>query len=356
MSHAKKTLHLHFAAVLLALICLLPSCGGGGGGVGGGDDTVSLPDEFNYSLAVDSQDPFTMSDSKGDDVTLGTLGPVTGTYVTGSRECSLKKGSLINATREGWASPYHAFTIQILTDIVATAGQNPTQGSWKVTDGNPNTVDLSVIASPSQGVSISLNNGAARTYTWDELYALYLDENEEYWRWQASLSAIIISKLLDEVVFSADTLTEIETNDTTLEEDGSLAFTCSAFPGSTPPSGVPVLQGTNTLGWVDTSGDSALGPGDDFTWTYYWCWADDPSNDIDLLYLGSVSMLGFLENSADDTIASIGFMPEGDSAGGVFYDGFLIYTTEETSQGVVEVETGDYLVYNGGYSIMFYTE
>lgn len=182
-------------------------------------------------------------------MTLGTLAPVTGTYVVDSGICTLGRDSLINIVREGWEAPYNAFTIQVLSDITAETGRNPTQGSFKVTGGFPDTVSLTVVTSPSPGATISLNNGAQETYTWDELYALYLDENEEYWRWQASLSALIITRVIEEVIFSGDTLLQIEVNDDLLEDDGSITYSGSPFPGSTP------LGGARSTGDSDTELD-----------------------------------------------------------------------------------------------------
>ncbi|HNQ85033.1 MAG TPA: hypothetical protein PLP82_01640 [Deltaproteobacteria bacterium] len=356
MSYATKTRPVSCTIAVVFLLTLLSSCGGSSGGGGGGGDDITIPEEFSFSLSIDELDPFTITDQGGSGVTLGTLAPVTGTYVVDSGICTLGRDSLINIVREGWEAPYNAFTIQVLSDITAETGRNPTQGSFKVTGGFPDTVSLTVVTSPSPGATISLNNGAQETYTWDELYALYLDENEEYWRWQASLSALIITRVIEEVIFSGDTLLQIEVNDDLLEDDGSITYSGSPFPGSTPPSGVPVQQGTQTLSWTDTSWDSVLGPGDGFSWNYYWYWNNIPSEDIDLLYFGNVRMLGFLENSDGDEITSVGFMPEGSAAGGVFYDGFLIYTTEEVSPGVIDVYEDDVLVYDGGYGIVFSTE
>jgi len=340
----------------LFLAAMLPSCGGGGGGGGGGGDTVVIPDVYEYSLSIDEDDPLTIGPATvdGNDITLGTLAPILGTYAIETGAWTLSADSLVNVSRGGWNEPYGTFTIQILTDIEAVAGGLPTAGSMRISDGT-NTISMTVA---STGASLSLNGGAAETYTWDELFDLYKDAGEEYWRWESSLSALVVTEVLEEVAFTADTLVDIESNDDTLEDEGSLTYACSVFPG-TPPAAVPA-QGTHTLGWTDTSGNSSLGPGDDFSWVYYWCWANNTSDDIDQLYLGNVSMLGFLENvdevGGTDTITAIGFWPEGDAAGGVFYESFYTYTTEETSPGVVVIDTASSLVYNGGYSIMFYTE
>jgi hypothetical protein len=70
-------------------------------------------------------------------------------------------------------------------------------------------------------------------------------------------------------------------------------------------------------------------------------------------------MLGLLEtkeqSDSTETITAIGFLPDV-TPGGVYYDGFKVYITQEDAQGDVTIAQNRTLVYNGGYSIMFYTE
>jgi hypothetical protein len=69
-----------------------------------------------------------------------------------------------------------------------------------------------------------------------------------------------------------------------------------------------------------------------------------------------VRLVGFLENSTqDDVLTSIGFVPEGNAPGGVFFDeGLTIYDTGENPAGVFTIDDSATWTITGGYSFMFY--
>jgi hypothetical protein len=335
---------------VLFLFTVLSSCGGGGDGGGGGegDGTVVFPDVYNYSFGVDALDPFTISSYNAQDtgITLGTLGPLIGTYALESGEWSMGAGSMVNVRNIQWQTPDDTFTITVTNELVGTVGDKPDTGSFQVSGGSTPII----VVVTSQGVTL---NG--ELYTWDAYLSLYADSGEDLWKREGALAGLIISLLQEEIAFSADSLSLIETSKATLEIPQDLVYAGDTFPG-TPPASLPAT-GSRTLTWDYASGDTTVGPGDNFSWSFDWFWSDDPANDLDYLYNGEISLLGLLEykdeGGSDVLITDMGFLPEGASAGGVFYDGFLVMVTEEVSPDVVVINSDDSLVYDGGYTIVF---
>ncbi|HOS96968.1 MAG TPA: hypothetical protein PLR71_03110 [Deltaproteobacteria bacterium] len=350
MSVLSRSFSTARTCTVLFLFSILASCGGGGGGGGGGDggETVVFPDVYNYSLGVDALDPFTISSYNVQDtgITLGTLGPLTGTYAMESGEWSMDAGSLVNVRNVQWHAPDDTFTITVTDELVGTIGDKPDTGSFQVSGGSTPII----VAITAQGVTL---NGAA--YTWDAYLSLYADSGEDLWKREGALAGLIITLIQEEVAFSADTLRLIETSKATLEIPQDLVNDGSTFPG-TPPASLPAT-GKRTLSWNHAGGDTAVGPGDNFSWSFDWFWSDDPANDIDYLNNGEISLLGLLEykdeGASEVLITDMGFLPDGASAGGVFYDGFMVMVTEEVSPGVIIINSDDSLVYDGGYSIVF---
>jgi hypothetical protein len=336
---------------VLALFAVLPSCSDSSGGGGGGGGAVVFPDVYNFTmdLDVDGQPPFSVSsasDPVNNVTTLRTIDvPFNGTYSFGTGDYSFAP-SQINVTHAEWSEPYKTFAIEITSDITGTVDEEPTEGSLRVYDGL-NTIIIEII---STGVTLGLNGGAPVSYGWDDYYDLYPDTGEDLWKREASLAASILTLIEEEVSFNAYSLELIETNDDILEDEGFLTFVCDELP-ITPPLG----EGKRTL----TADDLDVSPGVSFTWSFDYCWSDDASTNEDPLFDGTIQMLGLLEtkeqSGSTETITAIGFLPEV-TPGGVYYDGFKVYITQEDAQGDVTIAQNRTLVYNGGYSIMFYTE
>jgi hypothetical protein len=176
------------------------------------------------------------------------------------------------------------------------------------------------------------------------------------------MAASIINLVLTQMVASMDSILTIESNKSTIEQTQTYTQTGDAFsknthPGS-PPGGIPD-QGDRTLQWVDTNGDKKAGPGDSFEWTYNWYWENDPSNSLDTLLFGSVHLDGFVEEidtlNGVDTLSSAGFVPDqtNKKPGGVVYDSFIIFETQEDPAGVFTIITSKTKTLNGGFSISF---
>lgn len=250
--------------------------------------------------------------------------------------------------------------INLDTDIVSADGNHPTAGTVTVHVGD-DPIDYSVtftITSTVAGTMVDIvkNDAIQETasYPWDEFEALLWPDAEGHvaadWERQASFGYYIINFYFYQVNFVADAITLIEENDTVLPAQ-SVPINGDTFPGA-PPDG---HGATGTLVLSCTAGNA--GPGSDFREDFTDFWMDDPSDDMDNLYDGSVDFVGFLESIDDsrDVITSIGFVPNSaEDPGGVFYDGdgLTVYETKEAPDNVFE-ETAWYSI-TGRYSIMFF--
>jgi hypothetical protein len=125
---------------------------------------------------------------------------------------------------------------------------------------------------------------------------------------------------------------------TDLEAAGSdgISVLCDEFP---PGSGA----GSRLYVWFDTSGNGTLGPDDDFTATYNTsddgCWIDEPDDDIDVLYKGILSLIGYIDQAAP-------FRTGGEL---VFED--LVETETEEKNGSFEVSALKTIT-SGGFNLI----
>jgi hypothetical protein len=371
MGRLGKVENLPGTIAVIFVCILLTSCGGGGGGSKGNTSTggaEQTPVVYTYDLNVLDDNTFTITyniGSKPVDVSLGTLVPLSGTYETDTGTYTLNP-SLLNVTTNLWStsSQTQTYTIQVTSAIECVGGIITSQGEFKVIEidsgATPSTVTVTV--KDSNGVNISLNTESPVYFTWSDLDDLLGSDTAPTWQQQASLAASVINLILSQMVFSMDSILFIESNKETLAQNQTIttmgdAFSKNTHPGS-PPGGIPD-QGYSTLKWDDTNGDKAVGPGDDFELTYLWYWENDPSNTVDKLLFGSVSLDGFVEqdttNNGNDVLTNTGFMPDqtNNKPGGVVYDNFYIYETIENPLGVFNINDAKTKTLNGGFSISF---
>ncbi|HOM29035.1 MAG TPA: hypothetical protein PLS81_06225 [Deltaproteobacteria bacterium] len=336
---------------LLVILALLPmaaiSCSSDGGG-GGGDGSSAVPDELSFSMDLSSDfvDPLTITsytDSNKSITIASVSGPVSGTYNHATGEYTITEGALVNVRYSLWDEPYRTFTIYLASDVTGSTGQTPLSGALEVRSG---TDTVTVTISPS-GVRLSLDGAdPTSTIAWQDLYPMYYDEDEPGWRKEASLACVVLKFLVEEIAFSADTLVTIALNEETLETAGYLEF-----EGDPLPPSIAFGESTSVLRLTSPS----IRDGATFQWLYDWCWDDDPSSSEDLLYDGTVQMSGYTEtvdvSGSTRRFTELGF-GSGTAPGGVSYDRFMIYVTEETS-GSYTIPEARTLVYDGGYSILF---
>jgi hypothetical protein len=358
----ERPMKTEFKHTRLALIIpffflfLSTSCGGGGGGGGGGGDDGGgdgggqTLNEYNFQLDILADNPLRLSAAMGSATLEALAGPITGTYTLDSETISLNGGPMMKITTDLWDAPLGTLTINVNTPIESSGGDNPSKGEIGIAVGDSPYDYFIAVTITDTWVNLSLNGGEPVPYTWDEFDEL-IGSDKPDWQKQASFASNIVGFIFSQLNFDIKAITLIEENDTELSKR-SVTINGDTFTG-TPPAGHDA-KGTLIL----SSTDGNVGPGSDFSEVFNDYWVNDPSDDIDQLYDGSVRFVGFLEDSDDarDVITAIGFVPNGaDDPGGVFFDGegLTIYETEETS-GVFSIDEAATLTITGGYSIMFY--
>jgi hypothetical protein len=355
MRNEFKITKFTFIIITLFFLFLAASCGGKGGG--GSDDGASGESggqplsEYNFNLSLLNDYPLTLHatmDSEPVSVTLEAIfGGATfyGLYNLDDETITLSTAA-VKATATMWSTP---LTIQVSAPIISRDGNNPEQGSIIISNGE-GFISVTITDEPSPGISLSLNDGTPVFYTWDEFDEL-LGSDKPDWQKQASFASSIIDFIFSQLRFVINGINLIEKNDTALSK-GDVTITGDTFSG-TPPAGHSA-QGKLMLS--NTDGD--VGPGGDFSEVFNDYWVNDPSDDIDQLYSGKVSLVGFLEDSDDarDVITAIGFIPNSaEDPGGVFFDeGLTLYETQESPSGIFTIDDSATLTISGRYTIMFY--
>ena len=346
-----KHVRLVFVPLAFFLCTFVASCGGGGGGGGGGDGGGDgggqTLNEYAFSLGFLTDDPLRLSAAVGSATLEELAGPIAGAYTLDTETISLNGGPMVKVTTDLWNAPLGILSINVDEPIESIEGDNPTQGKITVGVGiNPFAYTFSVTITPT-GVRLEREGFVSVEYTWDEFDEL-LGSGAPDWQQQASFASSIIGFYFNQVKFVINAITLIEENDTALSK-GNVTINGDTFLG-TPPAGHDA-QGTLTLSC--TNGN--VGPGGDFSEVFNDYLVDDPSDDIDQLYDGSVRLDGFVENSdeARDIITSIGFPVVLFGSEDHPEEGLTIYETEETSPGVFSINDADTLTITGGYSIQF---
>jgi hypothetical protein len=126
----------------------------------------------------------------------------------------------------------------------------------------------------------------------------------------------------------------------------------SAFNVGENPAGV-LQEGYNDFTWNDVTGDVEVGPGDSFVWYFDDCWDDDPDDDIDDLYNGTINLMNYVDNEEDGVTIRIGYEPPVEGPGGVYFENFEISEIEEDG-GIYSHDSASAVTLNGGYIIVFY--
>ena len=138
-------------------------------------------------------------------------------------------------------------------------------------------------------------------------------------------------------------------NDDLLEQTGPIVETCDTFPRPPVPD-VP-NPGTSTVAWSDMNTDNSVGPGDSFFLDFSNCWLDDPTDDFDSLYNGTIEFANYTEVVTDGVITRVGFEPSG-GRGGVFFTSLSLAETEDDGVNILVFDT-EAIIINGSFSIVF---
>lgn len=240
-----------------------------------------------------------------------------------------------------------AFTIDVTSDLFTAPtmfvfGSLPAGGTFEVVTPTE-TVTVHVVTADMfpVGIEMSLNGGAAVSFTFQEYVDLKDDPSAETWQRRASLAGAVYEFVFDRVFQIANLLDELEAT----ESAAPVVTACDEFQGM-PPAGV-LLQGEHVLTRVGSGED--VSPGDVFDWTFTNCWFADSNSLMD----NSIRMENYVEDiNSDNTLTRIGFAPDNNISGGVLFSDWTVAETDEID-GVYTIDPDDRTTVNGGFSMIF---
>jgi hypothetical protein len=312
---------LLFLALSVCLICI--SCdSSSGGGEATSEEAVRTLDSYDFSLWVDKNHGgplsanLTVNFQDETEISINTSDPITGIFDVKAKSYSIHAHpNQIEITITPEKGTPRTFNVQFIEDIFCTRDALPTKGKFYLLSGG----NFITVTMAPKGAYLKLNNDASTFFTWKGLDDL-LRESQFEWQQDASLAATVVSLLMDQihlVLFTKECMNKYKL------EDG---IPVSIPSGTFPPDSVSSDQENLWLNWTDKNKDRVLGKGDSFTWIFENSWEDEPSDEVDELYLGKVDLRGYTENimpgdDDKDTLMSFGFSPDSSTGeAGVFYD------------------------------------
>lgn len=198
------------------------------------------------------------------------------------------------------------------------------------------TVDLFPI-----GVEMSLDGAAATFFSWHDCDGLLDNIEAETWQRRASVALATLLFVKDRMFGIAGLLDSLEQT----ESPDPIVTACDEFQG-TPPADV-LLQGEHVLTRLGSG--EALSPGDVFDWTFTNCWFASSNSLIDNV----LQMQNYIEViDSSNTLTRIGFGPNNNVSGGVFYFDWRVVETLE-NQGVYTIDPASRIEVDGGFSVLF---
>lgn len=288
--------------LMLAISAALGACGSGGDDVDddGGDVDITdepappLPALVKFGIGTKDGAPLTFTanlDTTAVVIAYPLLG-FGGTWDRNAGAYSLTGGTSVSTT----PSPplFGGFSNQIV-DPLAWVGYNPPSAGKleQITPaGNPFFLPDPVQATfGSVGVRLTYPSETPLDVDWDTYVNLWLDDTQiDAWR-LASFGGATMSLAIERVRMILDLMAFINANDMAISAAGStgLVTACSPRPGA--------ATGTRRIALANPDGE--FNPGDDLVVTYENCWIDDPTDDIDQLLDGSITLSGYIENVTD---------------------------------------------------------
>ena len=257
-------------------------------------------------------------------------------------------GSTMTVTVAGTSTDLDGeFTVNVTSDLggakeALTIMGGAYLGAFEVVTPTE-TVTVTMVTSDlfPYGVEMSLNGAAPTFVDWYDIGSLLDDLQAATWQRRAAVAAATFGSVIDrmfEIVEILDSLEQTESADPAVTA-------CDEFQG-TPPAGV-LLQGEHVLTRLGSGED--LSPGDVFDWTFTNCWFADSNSLID----NSIQMQNYIEViDSSNTLTRIGFGPNDNVSGGVFYFDWIAAQTEE-NRGVYTIDPASRFKVNGGFSVLF---
>jgi hypothetical protein len=242
-------------------------------------------------------------------------------------------------------------TVEVTETVRWVSGELPTEGAFEITVGD-NIITVAVNpdadGAGNPGVDIVFDqwgDGIIEdqiSLTWEELEEI-MDPDACASKYQriAAFGFRVYELLIARARLGLELLTLVTEERADLEAAGvdGVSVTCHEFP---PGSG---SSGSRHYVWEDASADGVLGTGDNFAVTYNTtadgCWIDDADETVDTLYLGTISLSDYVEQSSPLQIG-----------GEIVFEEFSETETEEEPPGQFTKEDQPCGITNGGFSVL----
>ena len=359
------TLILRQTFAITAFVVLILSVNAGCSSGGDGeviDIPATIPDVLNYEMRQGSGVSLVLSQNP--------QATVTSTSLTGSFN-RITQAFTLNAQPEVMAvdatdflngllgTEFNNYILAVNTASSWVGDGSPTTGEFDVRDGPVNRIRVSVnpnVQPGVPGVDITYSpNGDAGPHTtssfsWVDFDSLFDDAGAEDYEKIAAFAYSMLRFMYEQGELVIFALEFIGDNDTLLEQTGRIEESCDTYPlaPSPPPS---VIPGMSRFSWYDASFDNSLGAGDTFYLDFTECWDDDPNDDFDTHYQGTVNFVNYTEVESGGVLTRIGFEP-GNTPGGIDFE-FLKITETETTLTNIVLATDETITLTGGFSMVF---
>ena len=305
----KNLRYLCLAGVIVLGLMTIVGTGGGGGG---GGDVISddpapvMPSRVEYYIGGPGGNPTTSGLTYTiDTATISVTMALKGIYTRADRAYTLDVSPIprmgVSTNGLDFSLLFDPFDIRVDETLQWRYGEYPTAGQFRAASGNFVTVAVNnnVNGTGVAGVDLQLvefgSPTASVSLTWAEFDAV-LDNSATAppYQVQAAFSFWVIKAAYQHVQSIINSIDTIAVNEAALENAGSgngLTFTCDQLSST---------AGSYQFVWHDAPGEisDALGPGDNFTWSFTECWLDDATLNEDLLYVtGEIELNEYGESS-----------------------------------------------------------
>jgi hypothetical protein len=271
----------------IAIAVFVAACGGGGDDGGGGsvditdDPAPPMPTSINYEMRTKDAAPLAFS-----------IDVISVSYPL------LQFGGTWNRTADAWtmtgysgvnsgAQLFGNFAIQSVDPLQFSADDTPTAGKLEFTTPAGNSFFPGERVQVTVGVNAVVTyNQQTNTYDWDTFFMLWPDTTQHPSQRLASFGTTVSGLAADRGKMVLDLMAAINANDLKISGVDGYVTACSTPPGA--------AAGTRRIALANP--DGVFNPGDAVVVTYTNCWVDDPTDSIDLLWNGKITMSGYIEN------------------------------------------------------------
>ena len=342
MDTARRKFRMGWFGLLLLASVMMFGCGGGGGDEGGGaapQPAPSVPVTVNYNIGTSANPLVATLQPGGVTFTLTAIN-LTGTLNRDNGDLTVDEARSMSFTLPSPFIEEETLTIGILVptggEIVSPGNQqNPSSGALQINVSSGvigfDRVMGEILAT---GVRITAYDGpdpvaGPISLTWAEFEALENNAGAAPYLRVARYSYSAMEFIFEQFSLTYLLLSTIVENDDLLQSSRSIIGNSDVFSGTG-------RAGTLQIDWQDTSGNGDLGPGDAFVGTFSEFWIDDPTDDIDRIYNGLLTLSGYTENQGAVN-----------NVGGTFV--FNNFREQETEGNMLSPDTS---TVNGGFNVL----